>query len=179
MGRKHTHTHTHTVLRTTEAYLSALFILQLFLFLFFNLTYSQWISSLPSCLWSQRISPSLPGSRLTIFLSRCKFSTLTTRQPMVELCSEKENKWQSVRTRKPQRNIESPYENQCPFQEYATYARNFSRCYRYLVRIYLNYLKYSTRSFSSFCTEAREVFARRRVRIILSLSLLPLSLNLR
>ena len=37
-----------------------------------------------SCLWSQRIFPSLPGSRLTIFLSRCKFSTLTTRQPMVE-----------------------------------------------------------------------------------------------
>ena len=36
------------------------------------------------CLWSQRIFPSLPGSRLTIFLSRCKFSTLTTRQPMVE-----------------------------------------------------------------------------------------------
>ena len=41
-------------------------------------------SSLPSCLWSLRISPSLPGSRLTIFLSRCKFSNLTTRQPMVE-----------------------------------------------------------------------------------------------
>ena len=39
---------------------------------------------MPSCLWSQRIFPSLPGSRLTIFLSRCKFSTLTTRQPMVE-----------------------------------------------------------------------------------------------
>ena len=39
---------------------------------------------IPSCLWSQRIFPSLPGSRLTIFLSRCKFSTLTTRQPMVE-----------------------------------------------------------------------------------------------
>ena len=37
-----------------------------------------------SCLWSQRIFPSLPGSRLTSFLSRCKFSTLTTRQPMVE-----------------------------------------------------------------------------------------------
>ena len=34
---------------------------------FFNLTYSRWISSLPSCLWSQRIFPSLPGSRLTIF----------------------------------------------------------------------------------------------------------------
>ena len=46
--------------------------------------YSRWTSSLPSCLWSQRIFPSLPGSRLTIFLSRCKFSTLTTRQPMVE-----------------------------------------------------------------------------------------------
>ena len=35
-------------------------------------------------LWSQRIFPSFPGSRLTIFLSRCKFSTLTTRQAMVE-----------------------------------------------------------------------------------------------
>ena len=55
-----------------------------FLFLFlFNLTYRRW-TSLPSCLWPQRIFPSLPGSRLTIFLSRCKFSTLTTRQPMVE-----------------------------------------------------------------------------------------------
>ena len=56
-----------------------------FLFLFFfHLTYSRWTSSLPSCLWSQRIFPSLPGSRLTNVLSRCKFSTLTTRQPMVE-----------------------------------------------------------------------------------------------
>ena len=55
-----------------------------FLFLFFYLTYSRWTSSLPSCLWSLRIFPSLPGSRLTIFLSRCKFSTLTTRQSMVE-----------------------------------------------------------------------------------------------
>ena len=53
-------------------------------FFFFNLTYSLWTSSLPCCLWSQRIFPSLPGSRLTFFLSRCKFSTLTTRQPMVE-----------------------------------------------------------------------------------------------
>ena len=53
-------------------------------FSFFHLTYSRWTSSLPSCLWSQRIFPSLPGSRLTFFLSRCKFSTLTTRQPMVE-----------------------------------------------------------------------------------------------
>ena len=51
---------------------------------FFHLTYSRWTSSLPSCLWSQRIFPSLPGSRLTIFLSRCKFSTLTTRQLTVE-----------------------------------------------------------------------------------------------
>ena len=32
-----------------------------------NLTYSQWTSSLPSCLLSLRIFPSLPGSRLTIF----------------------------------------------------------------------------------------------------------------
>ena len=36
-------------------------------FFFFNLTYSRWTSSLPSCLWPQRIFPSLPGSRLTIF----------------------------------------------------------------------------------------------------------------
>ena len=55
-----------------------------FFFFFFHLTYSRWTSSLPSCMWSQRIFPSLPGSRLTNFLSRCKFSTLTTRQPMVE-----------------------------------------------------------------------------------------------
>ena len=32
-----------------------------------DLTYSRWTSSLPSCLWSQRIFPSLPGSRLTLF----------------------------------------------------------------------------------------------------------------
>ena len=38
-----------------------------FSFLFFNLTYSRWTSSLPSCLWSLSIFPSLPGSRLTIF----------------------------------------------------------------------------------------------------------------
>ena len=56
-----------------------------FSFFSFDLTYSRWTSSLPSCLWSQRIFPSLPGSRLTFFLSRCKFSTLTTRQPMVQV----------------------------------------------------------------------------------------------
>ena len=55
-----------------------------FFFFFFYLTYSRWTLSLPFCLWSQRIFPSLPGSRLTFFLSRCKFSTLTTRQPKVE-----------------------------------------------------------------------------------------------
>ena len=38
-----------------------------FLFFSFNLTYSRWTSSLPSCLWSQRIFPSLPGSRPTTF----------------------------------------------------------------------------------------------------------------
>ena len=55
-----------------------------FSFSFFNLTYSRWTSTLPSCLWTLRILPSLPGSRLTIFLSRCKFSTLTNRQSMIE-----------------------------------------------------------------------------------------------
>ena len=38
-----------------------------FFFFLFNLTYSRWISSLPSCLWSLWIFISLPGSRLTIF----------------------------------------------------------------------------------------------------------------
>ena len=37
---------------------------------FFNLTYSRWTSSLPSCLCSLRNSPCLPGSRLTIFFYR-------------------------------------------------------------------------------------------------------------
>ena len=37
-----------------------------FFFSLFHPTYSRWTSSLPSCLWSQRIFPSLPGSRLTI-----------------------------------------------------------------------------------------------------------------
>ena len=35
-----------------------------FFFFFFHLTYNRWTSSLLSCLWSQRIFPSLPGSRL-------------------------------------------------------------------------------------------------------------------
>ena len=30
---------------------------------FFNLTYSRWTSSLLSCLWSQRIFPSLPNTK--------------------------------------------------------------------------------------------------------------------
>ena len=38
-----------------------------FFFFFFYLTYSRWTSSLPSCLWSQRIFPSFPVSRLTTF----------------------------------------------------------------------------------------------------------------
>ena len=68
----------------TTYILSGALFLYIYIYIFFHLTYSRWASSLPSCLWSQRIFPSLPGSRLTIFLSRCKFSTLTTRQPMVE-----------------------------------------------------------------------------------------------
>ena len=42
-------------------------LLLILFFLFLNLTYSRWTSSLPSCLWSLRIFPCLPGSRLTIF----------------------------------------------------------------------------------------------------------------
>ena len=36
-------------------------------FFFFHLTYSRWTSTLPSCLRSLKIFPSLPGSRLAIF----------------------------------------------------------------------------------------------------------------
>ena len=38
-----------------------------YLFIYFNLTYSRWISSLPFWLWSLRVFPFLPGSRLTSF----------------------------------------------------------------------------------------------------------------
>ena len=38
-----------------------------FFFFFFHLTYSRWTSSLPSCLWSQRIFPSLPDHALHFF----------------------------------------------------------------------------------------------------------------
>ena len=46
---------------------STVYYILFFSFSFFNLTYSRWTSSLPPCLWSPRIFPSLPGSRLTIF----------------------------------------------------------------------------------------------------------------
>ena len=47
-------------------------------------THSRWTSSLPSCLWSLRIFPSLPGSRLTVFIAMQVQHSYTTRQPMVE-----------------------------------------------------------------------------------------------
>ena len=50
-------------------------LIHTFFVLFFNLTYSRW-TSLPSCLWSQRIFPSLPGPRLTIFFYRDASSAL-------------------------------------------------------------------------------------------------------
>ena len=43
-----------------------LLLLLLLLFILF-FTYSRGTSSLPSCLWSLRIFPPLPGSRLTIY----------------------------------------------------------------------------------------------------------------
>ena len=55
MNGKKTHTHTHVV-QMCNIYIYIIF---------FHLTYSRWTSSLPSCLWSLRIFPSLPGSRLT------------------------------------------------------------------------------------------------------------------
>ena len=44
-----------------------IYLIYIYIYFFFHLTYSRWTSSLPSCLWSQRIFLSLPGSRLTIF----------------------------------------------------------------------------------------------------------------
>ena len=59
--RTHTDTHKDSALHTKTHHCTHFFLL-----FFFNLTYSRWTSSLPSCLWSLRIFPSLPGSRLTI-----------------------------------------------------------------------------------------------------------------
>ena len=47
--------------------ISWLRVRRLFFVFFFHFTHSRWTSSLPSCLWSLRIFPSLLGSRLTIF----------------------------------------------------------------------------------------------------------------
>ena len=57
----------HKACSTSTAITTSRSSLFFFFFFFFRLTYSRWTSSLPSCLWSQRIFPSLPGSRLTIF----------------------------------------------------------------------------------------------------------------
>ena len=51
---------------------------------FLKLTCSRWTSSLPSCLWSLRIFPSPPGSRLTIFIAMQVQQSYNLRQPMVD-----------------------------------------------------------------------------------------------
>ena len=55
------------VLHTRADSVVAVYIYIYIYIISFNATYSRWTSSLPSCLWSQRIFPSLPGLRLTIF----------------------------------------------------------------------------------------------------------------
>ena len=57
-----------TVVRRSSSPNSTPFFFFYFLSVF-NLTYSRWTSSLPSCLWSLRIFSPLPGSRLTIFIA--------------------------------------------------------------------------------------------------------------
>ena len=57
---------------------------QNYIFYFFNLTYSRYTSSLPSCPVVTKDLPISPRFTPYDFLSRCKFSTLTTRQPMVD-----------------------------------------------------------------------------------------------
>ena len=54
------------------------------IYIFFNLTYSRWTSSLPSCPWSLKIVPSLPVSRLTIFYRDTSSAILQLVTPMVE-----------------------------------------------------------------------------------------------
>ena len=56
----------------------------LFFSFFFNLTYSRWTSSLPSCLWSLRIFPFLPGSRLTFSYRDASSALLQLVKPIVE-----------------------------------------------------------------------------------------------
>ena len=74
--------HNYQVTHNKATYFGAL--RTFFFFFFFNLTCSRWTSSLPSCLWSLRVFPVSPRFTPYHFLSRCKFSTLTTRQPMAE-----------------------------------------------------------------------------------------------
>ena len=68
-------------LSTDETFVKKRFF---FFLSFFDLTYSRWTSSLPSCLWSLRIFPSLPGSRLTIFYRDASSALLQLVKPMVE-----------------------------------------------------------------------------------------------
>ena len=62
------HTHTTRVICAHTHQVIYIQIMSIHIYIFFlNLTYSRWTSSLPSCLWSLRIYPSLPGPRLTNF----------------------------------------------------------------------------------------------------------------
>ena len=111
---------------TTNAATSCLRHIYIYIFSFFHLTYSRWTPSLPSCLWSQRIFPSLLGSRLTIFLSRCKFSTLTTRQPMVHITDIKTQIFSFF----PQQIERSP----CPFGQMTRLSRSLDPLERVVTR---------------------------------------------
>ena len=53
------------------------------MYLLFYLIYSRWASKMPFCLWSLRDLPISFRFTPYDFLSRCKFNTLTTCQPMV------------------------------------------------------------------------------------------------
>ena len=86
------------------------FILYHFIYIrssFFHLTYSRWSSPVPSCLWSLRMFPSLPGSRLTNFyrdassalieLYLLPFSRFPLRKKQYKSCFDK-NRTHDFRT---------------------------------------------------------------------------------
>ena len=104
--------------RLRRYYLIVLF----FFVLFFNLTYSRWtsyITILPVVTKDLFISPRFTPYD---FLSRCKFSTLTTRQPMVEF-------YLLASPRFPLRKKE----HKSYFGKNRTHDFRTSRCARYLL----------------------------------------------
>ena len=92
---------------------------------FFNLSYSRWTSSLPSCLWSQRIFPSLPGSRLTTFYRDASSALLQLVNQWLNFTSSRSHAFRCFPLRKK--------EHKSYFGKNRTHDFHTSRCAGYLL----------------------------------------------